>query len=344
MNRWSYLVAQCFLFVFLPLNLVAQVSDVDAFLGDLLSKSSIVDRRQIKIPGYPNAFNPSLIAYKDGYLLSFRFTSRCPETVKNICRTDVSFIGVARLDPNFKVIEKTIQILNMASYSSKISLYAEDARLIWMDHRIFILFNDLPPSQASGEFAMYLGELVEAQGKFVFKEPAKRLNYPRAISIEKNWTPFVSEGRLYVIYSDFPRVILEVDLNTGYCQEVTRTLINWNWNLGEIRGGTPASLVNDQFITFFHSSFPANIQKKRAYVMGAYTFDKEPPFTVRTMTPFPLGDLMDYADNSSKVVFPSGIVVQDGLIHVAWGRADKEMFITTFNRDQLLNSMEPCCE
>jgi predicted GH43/DUF377 family glycosyl hydrolase len=77
--------------------------------------------------------------------------------------------------------------------------------------------------------------------------------------------------------------------------------------------------------------------------MGAYTFDKDPPFSVRTMTPRPLGDLIDYTqDNSSKVVFPGGIVIQDHVIHLAWGKSDKQMFITTFDKQKLLISMEPC--
>ena len=77
--------------------------------------------------------------------------------------------------------------------------------------------------------------------------------------------------------------------------------------------------------------------------MGAYTFDKEPPFSIRTMTSRPLGDLTDYTqDNAPKVVFPGGLVVQDHWIHVAWGKADKRIFITTFHRDKLFSSMTPC--
>jgi predicted GH43/DUF377 family glycosyl hydrolase len=212
-------------------------------------------------------------------------------------------------------------------------------------NRIFIFFNDLPLLQTPGKVAMYFGELIEEQGMFILKGPAKLLNYPYAIQIEKNWSPFASADKLYVIYSGQPWVILEVDLNTGYCQEITRTDLAWNWNLGEIRGGTPAYLVKDTFLTFFHSSFPAKTSKGRAYVMGAYTFDKDPPFSVRTMIPRPLGDLTDYTqDNSSKVVFPGGMVVQDNFIHVAWGKADKQIFITTFDREKLLASMEPCSE
>jgi predicted GH43/DUF377 family glycosyl hydrolase len=325
-------------------SLGAQVNDVDSFLGQILSKSSIVSTRQIVVPDYPNVYNPSLIEYKDGYLLSFRYKTRCPETVKNNCRTDVSFVGIARLDKNFKVLGKSVQLLNIESFSSKLSLFAEDARLLKVDGRIFIFFNDLPVLQGPGTFAMYFGELVEVQGRFSLREPAKLLNYSQAISIEKNWTPFVSGGKLYLIYSDQPRVILEVDLNTGYCNEVSRTDVDWKWDLGKIRGGTPAYLVNDQFLTFFHSSFPANIQKGRAYVIGAYVFDKDPPFTVRKMT-VPLGDIKDYTqNNSSKVIFPAGMVVQENVILVAWGKGDRQIFISTFDREKLFNEMKPLSE
>ena len=336
----------CYLLgTFLPFHLEAKGSEVDTFLEQVLSKTCIVNSKQIKIPGYPNAYNPSLIPYKGGYLLSFRYISRCPEKFKNNFHVDVSFIGVVRLDKKFKVSEKTVQLLNIVSYSSKFSLTAEDARLLNVGNRIFIFFNDLPLLQTSGQFAMYFGELVEEQGMFVLKEPAKPLNYSYAIQVEKNWSPFSSGDRLYVIYSDQPRVILEVDLNTGYCHEVTRTMLNWNWHLGEIRGGTPAYLVDDTFLTFFHSCFPAETSKGRAYVMGAYTFDKDPPFSPRTMTLRPLGDMTDYTqDNSPKVAFPGGMVVQDHLIHVAWGKADKQIFITTFDREKLLASMEPCAK
>lgn len=329
----------------LPFSLLAKGSEIDAIFKSCLDNTCIVHTKQIKIPGYPRAYNPSLIPYKGGYLLTFRIRNGCPEKFKNRLRTDVSFIGIARLDENFKVAKKTVQLLNIVSHSPGFSLTAEDGRLLNVGHRIFIFFNDVPLVQANGYFSMYFGELIDEQGVFILKEPAKQLYYPHAIRIEKNWSPFSSGERVYVIYSDQPRVILEVDLNTGYCEEVTRTNVDWKWNLGVIRGGTPAYLVNNTFLTFFHSSFPVKISKGRAYVMGAYTFDKDPPFSVRTMTLRPLGDLTDYTeDNSPKVVFPGGMVVEDHLIHVAWGKADSQIFITSYDKNKLLANMESCCE
>ncbi len=335
----------CYLFLtFLPLE--SRLNELNVILEQSLSKACVIKSKQIKIPGYPNAYNPSLISYKDGYLLSFRFISRCPKAIKNNLRRDFSFVGLVKLNKKFKISEKTVQTLNIVSYSPKFSLTAEDARLLSVGNRIFIFFNDLPLLHNPGKNAMYFAELIEEEGGFVLNEPAKPLNYPYANEVEKNWSPFSSGDSLYVIYSDQPRIILEVDLNTGYCQEVMRTLLNWNWNFGEIRGGTPAYLVNNTFLTFFHSSFLINkTSKRRAYVMGAYTFEKDPPFSICKMTIQPLGDLTDYTqNNSSKVVFPAGLVVEDNFVHVAWGKADRQIFITTFDKEKLLTSMMPPSE
>ncbi|MBS0624856.1 MAG: hypothetical protein JSS32_02260 [Verrucomicrobia bacterium] len=339
--RIKFILAWCLCI----LGVQAGQSEVDAIFERLLSNAGMVEDRQIKIPGYPNAYNPSIVPYKGGYLLSFRFRSNYPDKYRDQYRTDLSFIGLVRLDKKFRVAEKTIQLLNVMSFSPRFSLSAEDARLMKIGDKVYIFFNDLPFSQILGHFAMYFGELVEEREGFVMKERAKLLTYAHSVALEKNWSPFVSGDRLYVIYSDQPRVILEVDLDTGYCNEVARTRTNWNWDHGGIRGGTPAYLVDGKFLTFFHSSFAAKIPKGRAYVMGAYTFDAEPPFTVRRITPRPLGQVIDYTeDNAPKVVYPGGMVIEDRYIHVARGKADSKIFITTFDKEALFSSMEPCSE
>ena len=333
----SYLTGLCYLLFFSSTGI--QSSQLDSML-EQLSNTSIAQTREIIIPEYPGAYNPSLISYEDGYLLSFRLVKGRSGVIENSLRLRDSFIGVVKLDQQLNVLEETAQILEIASYSPDISITVEDVRLFNSNGRIFIIFNDIPPLGAHGN-SMYLGELNEENGNFVLKEPAKFLNYPFAKPIEKNWTPFVFNGKIYVIYSEQPRVVLEVDVDTGNCQEVSRLAPHWNWNFGEIRGGTIAYPVNETFLTFFHSSFFTETSIRKAYVMGAYTFDKDPPFLVRTITPAPLGDLTYYEDNSSNVVFPGGMVVEDHFIFVAWGKGDKQIMITTFDREKLLASMDP---
>ncbi len=332
-------------FLLLAFSLEGRLSKVENFLKETLSSESILNRRQIKIPGYSRAYNPSLIPYKEGYLLSFRYVTRCPDWTEIKYRTDLSFIGVAQLDENFQVIEPSVQLLNILSHSSHFSLTAEDGRLLNVNGRIFLFFNDFPLSLDPTQFGMYFGELIEKEGVFALKEAAKPLYYPAAIPVEKNWSPFVSKDRLYVIYSDQPRVILEVEWESGFCHEAARTLGAFPRDLGEIRGGTPAYASDPEegapFLTFFHSSFPAKTGKGKAYVMGAYTFDKEPPFTIQKRSERPLGHLADYTEeNSAKVMFPGGMVVFGNHIHVAWGKGDREIWITTFDREKLLSSLK----
>lgn len=129
-----------FWMLFSSFLLAIQTADLDPALERVLSSSSIVNVQQIKIPGYPNAYNPSLIPYKGGYLLSFRFRNKLPETIKNYPRTNVSFIGLAKLDKKFKVFEKSVQLLCVVSHSQQLSVTAEDARLLSVGEQIYVFF------------------------------------------------------------------------------------------------------------------------------------------------------------------------------------------------------------
>lgn len=323
----------------------AHERELDPILKKSITADPILETRQIQIPGYPKAYNPSLIEYGPGYLLSFRFTSKIPQEIENCPRRDYSFIGLVKLDENFDVSKKSIQLLNLATYSPQFSLTAEDARLLNVGNRIFIFFNDLPLTQKSGRFAMYFGEIVEERGEFVLKEKPKPLKYVGALSIEKNWSPFFSGEKLYVIYSDEPRIILEVDPNTGDCQEVSRSDHNYQWQFGRIRGGTPGNRIEGGLLTFFHSSFyiPAPVKENkpgRNYAYGAYLFDESYPFYIRKITPQPLGFLEDYTrDNGRKVIFPGGLVIEDEVIWVVWGKNDNQIFLTAFDKKKLIESM-----
>jgi predicted GH43/DUF377 family glycosyl hydrolase len=300
-----------------------------------LAQEAIVQTKQIRIPGFAKAFNPSLISYPEGYLLSFRIRHRMVSSQSR--KKDVSFIGVVKLDNEFRVRAQTAQQLEITSYASHASSTAEDARLFFLDDRVFCIFNDFPPSNKEG-CSLYCAELVENAGKFVFKEPAKPLLYERAIPIEKNWSPFVAGGKLHLIYSDAPRVILEVNVDSGHCTELARSACHWDWRWGEIRGGTPAVSIGNGFLTFFHSSLPA--KKGRLYAMGAYVFDSHFPFLPHAVSPIPLGKKEDYTrENRHNVVFPGGLVVQEDQIHVAWGKNNKQICVTTFDKQKLIDSL-----
>lgn len=317
-------------------------------LEGILSGDAICKTYEITIPGYENAYNPSIVPYKDGYLLSFRYVARFPEWSKDIRFVEsASIIGLALLDKQFQVKKKSVQLLEVQSFSDDFSIYAEDGRLFVFQDRIFLVFNDFPEPSPEYKRQLYLAEITHENGRWISKKRALRLFVENMSRIEKNWVPFSLNQSLYFIYGENSHTILSCDLSTGCCRKIDEGTLNWDWPYGLIRGGTPAIKIGDQFLSFFHSSIllPV-IHGARMYYMGAYTFDASFPFTVRSYTPLPIGLKEYYKKTSSKkhaskrVVFPGGIVREGNMIHVAWGKDDKLVMVTTLDLEKLLKSMK----
>jgi hypothetical protein len=53
---------------------------------------------------------------------------------------------------------------------------------------------------------------------------------------------------------------------------------NFCWNYGQLRGGTEAKLVGDEYLAFFHSRGTIHSRSSITYWMGAYTFTRKAPF------------------------------------------------------------------
>ena len=138
----------------------------------------------------------------------------------------------------------------------------------------------------------------------------------------------------------------EVYANTTY---VTKLLPEYEWEYGEMRGGSPALLINStHFLSFFHSSGRFQQRHVITYYMGAYIFENKPPFGISGMSPEPIVanamvneswgwayKVVDY------IIFPMGFVFDDDYIHVSYGKNDKDGWVLTLNKTELLNSLVP---
>ncbi len=335
-------------FISISLCFFAPLFSKEHFLQNILSQEAIGKTYEIAIPDYEGATNPSIIPYQDGYLISFRYTGRFPRWAQGKTLMDVAcFIGLAQLDKQFRVKKKTVQLLDIRSFSEDFSLYAEDARLLVFQGRILLIFNDFPAPVRDYKRQLYLGEITYEKGRWVANKRALPLILDNMHRIEKNWVPFFIDQSLYLIYGEDPHTILHCDLSSGRCQKVDQRTINYDWPFGIIRGGTPALKIDGSHLTFYHSSLEeSDIYDRRIYFMGAYTFDPFFPFSIRTITPHPLGSTEFYSDSSAKkhstkkVVFPGGYVREGNTIHLAWGKDDKMVMITTLDLEKLLNSMK----
>jgi predicted GH43/DUF377 family glycosyl hydrolase len=322
--------------------------NLDAREAALFSSQATIATKEIKIPGFPNAYNPSIIPFEDGYLLSFRVNCHDPITfIKKLWNHRTSFFGVVQLDKHFNPIEKA-QLIDVHTCDEKKLSAPQDARLFFTDEIIYVIFNDYAKPIAQSQ-ELFIGRLRKENGFFRFATAPKQLHYEESVQkIEKNWSPFAYENKLYVSYSVVPHTILEVNSQTGMTNKIDSTEPTIDWNFGPVRGGTPSLLLEEGYLSFFHScklGVPSPFSKKngRVYYMGAYFFDSKPPFAIKKITPMPLANLSDYKQkNPKKIVYPGGIALDGEKLHVVWGRNDSSICVSTFDKAKLLATMVDC--
>lgn len=302
--------------------------------------------KRIYLDEFQGAYNPSLIAYEDGYLLTFRHSPQRYSTPW------VSLIGIVKLDKEFNPVSRP-QILDTRVYFTNTPQQAEDARIFSYNGKIYVIYNDnvdiLSPSYWDRR-DMYMAELFYNGYEFAVGPPLKLIHEKRYPFIlwQKNWSPFVWKGTLLLSYTLNPHEVLIPNLKSGTCYYTFDTNKSIQWNFGSLRGGTPAKLVGDEYLAFFHSciyttSTCSDGNEMWHYVMGAYTFDTEPPFELRKVSAMPIDTLGFYTYSAywKRVIYPGGFEIDGRNLYLAYGKDDSEMWIATINLDALMESLVP---
>lgn len=329
--------------VFLVPHILLGSNDPYLPVNDLVSFT-----KRIVLKDFKNAYNPSIIKTEYGILLSFRY----PPNPKEFW---INEMGVVLLNDSLEPISKP-QLLSFRS-TDDYPPYYQDGRLFKYNGKLYILYgdcNDLNFPRHENPFALHkeymnVAELKFENNKFTVTNPIKlsyvqRLNHQRR---EKNWVPFEWNGKLLLSYYPFPHEIMEADLSTGICHHLctTSSAINWKW--GEVRGGTPATLIADEYLSFFHSSIPLKTRtskkiRKPHYFMGAYTFSSQPPFEMKRISPCPIIAEGMYTPTNYLllVIFPCGHFVSGNNVYVSYGKNDCEIWIAKIPLQHLLSSLK----
>ena len=105
---------------------------------------------------------------------------------------------------------------------------------------------------------------------------------------------------------------------------------------------------NDSYLTFFHSSGHFNMNIIYSYYMGAYLFQSTPPFAITHMSQEPIVHKTMYNEtfgwaygNLDYVVFPMGVVFDEQVINISYGKNDRDGWILTLDREAFLASLLP---
>lgn len=331
---YFFLLAQTLLF--------SQGIDLENTLRDGL----VTQTKRIEIPGIPDAFNPSIIRWKNKLLMTFRFI---PDSKSKY----TTYAGAIFLDSNFNPIG-TPQILPLRDIQSAAPSRAEDARLIQVKNRLFIVYSDNPDLKITrGGFRMHIAELLcEGDTIKVAKIDAiTRFEGQDQNVREKNWVPFVYKDTLYLGYSLTPHIIFKPRFGFGECETIATTKSNISWDYGILRGGTPGIPIGNEYLAFFHSSIPMQTvhsfeKPSLHYFMGAYTFSKSPPFEIKRISKKPIVGKNFYNGNSYKpywhpvkAIFPGGFLMDENWIYVFYGRDDHEIWVATIDKKKLLSDL-----
>ncbi len=332
------------------LSLVSFSAFVEATVDlEDMAQEFVLESKQIMIPHYPHAFNPSIIPWEDAYLLTFR-------VIPQPLLTFQSELGVIRLDRDFNPIGSA-QILNTREPTSEVYSRAEDARLLMIDEKLWMIYTDNVDRMISkGGFRMFLAEIVFDGMFFSLKniEAITKFEGETQTRREKNWVPFDKDNELFLAYSINPHKIFRPIIGFGECETVVTTISEISWNWGELRGGTQALRISDEeYLSFFHSSvrmttFHSDDKEMPHYFMGAYTFSTEYPFELTRISSEPIVGKNFYHGpkykpywGSVRVVFPCGYIQDDDFIWVLYGRQDHEVWVVKLDKMGLLDSLVP---
>jgi predicted GH43/DUF377 family glycosyl hydrolase len=306
----------------------------------------ILESKEIKIPDYPYAFNPSITVWHEKILMTFR--------IRDAKTRLTNKIGLIWLDEDFNLASHPY-ILELSTSSLPTLLKQQDPRLITIGDTLYIVYSDALPGILIPEVRrMFIAQVhfnettfftESPEGLFYFEDENER-------RWEKNWVPFEYQGNLLLAYSLNPHRIMRL-LGKGKCETFAISYsnsINWNW--GVLRGGTPALLDGDQYLAFFHSSISMTTKHSdgkeiQHYFIGAYTFSSEPPFKITQISPQPIIGKDFYSSLPYKtwkplrVVFPGGFIMKGNDIWMVYGKQDFEIWASRLDKKELLQSLIP---
>ncbi|MBA3603103.1 MAG: hypothetical protein H0W50_05565 [Parachlamydiaceae bacterium] len=310
----------------------------------------VLESKQIFLEEYPDAFNPSIIRWNGSLLLSFR-------VIPDPNYIFTSHIGLVWLDENFSPIGSP-QLLNTQTETSLlhsiIPSRAEDARLIEVGNRLYLVYSDNKNLLITrGGFRVYIAEVKYDGVNFTIHncQCLDQFEGESWLKREKNWVPFDYHEQLMLAYSLNPHLILRPSMVNGTCKTVSSTSNEIKWEWGDLRGGTSGVLEGNEYLSFFHSSIDmpsvqSNGKIISHYFMGAYTFSSEPPFNITQVSVDPIIGKGFYSGKEYKpywkpikAIFPCGFISDENHIWLAYGKQDHEIWITKLDKSALFKSL-----
>lgn len=303
---------------------------------------------------YSDGYNSSFILHDNRYITAYRFSL----LLNHDKRTEIEdhlALGYYSNATAFN-FQESHTILTVAEQGNQYYTGVYDPRLFEYKKQLYIIFDKPIPIIASVRAnprktlkrGMYIAKLnADRTGKLRPEEPLF-LYTANQEAVEKNWGPLIHKGKLYFIYSLSPElIVLEANLATGECTEVSRTKNTVSpAGYGHIRGGTQYIPIDDNnYITMAHATVfttqSAGKQgQKRAYFLMPHIISVvNNKFIVShgVQSPILANITPRNHDYYAQVIFPGGLIDKDGEYQVLAGVNDQEAYLITLDKLKLLD-------
>jgi len=167
--------------------------------------------------------------------------------------------------------------------------------------------------------------------------------------------PELIQGKITLLHRVLPEIqIVHIDHWNGlispareFWREYNDSIDNFTimkpefpWEAEKIGPGPPPLKTEAGWLQLYHG-----VDSSHVYRVGAALLDKNDPSKVVARLPDPLlepeADYERFGDVNN-VVFPCGLTVRDGVVHVYYGAADKCCCLATAGLDELLDHLLSC--
>jgi len=288
------------------------------------------------IKNYKNIHNPSITTVGNKVYINIRSSNYHVSTENNeLCykvydNDDIINIShehpvstlnfLCTLDSNWNIVEHTLLVNDENFFKFKWTVKGiEDIRIIEYNNDIYFVGNTREAT------IQRMPRMVLGKIKNNNVESITLLNSYEDTKCQKNWSPFVYNNKLLMLYSFDPLIILEPDLNTGTCtvfksQQQTK-------NYSRFSGGSQGFYINDYLYFITHEIVHEN---GRYYFHRFIKMNKDLEI-VAVSVPF-------YFENwGIEYVAGATFDSQKNDILISWGNKDKSAYITSLPYENLAN-------
>jgi len=320
-------------------NVKFYITDFTNYDGSHIKKYNISNLKNIcdLNSNFQNLYNPSIYIKNNKFMINFRVSNYDLQIINNnlvykVIKND-DIIDISHENPvitknvvcnicnfnNFDITDANIVDDNDNNYQQLITSNSrikgiEDLRFIYDEKNSLTYFIGNSQEISLNTIPKLIIGCLENNSYTILKGICDNL-------CQKNWSPFFYKGKLLLVYSFSPLIILEPDLKTGLCSIFKKE--NIKSNLAHLKGGSQGFYIGNYLYFITHEVL---YEKGRIYFHRFVKFNSNLEL-LSVSVPFYM--------KSMGIEYVAGAVYYDNNVYISWGSDDKNSNISKISIENM---------